>query len=67
MSAQSLNGPSVISDRGLIVEAALWLSVAALALRVLPFRRLARCLGAYMQESSVVGDEAQLARATLVG
>lgn len=46
-------------DRKLLVEAALWLTLIDLALRTLPFRRLAPYLGARMQESPLTADDAQ--------
>jgi len=39
------------SDRLLFVEAAIWLGVARVALRVMPFRWIARFLGKHMAES----------------
>jgi hypothetical protein len=56
-----------VSQRGTLIEAALWLTFVTVAVRVLPFRRLATFLGGHGQESSMAIDAAGRARARIVG
>jgi hypothetical protein len=51
------------ADRRLLLEAAVWLGVARLAILVLPFRRVAQCLGRHMARSP---EEAGAAPADLL-
>ena len=50
-------------ERWLVVEAALWMGLARLAISILPFRWLAPRLGRHMAESSRVASDTHLRRA----